>query len=79
MENAHWETVPDEQKHDWCNISDDDIYNKLVDCRISGKGVIQARQLQTLANEFTFPEDKVYSSPHRRTLETLCHMLDTHP
>ena len=42
-------------------------------------GEAEARLLQPLANMFEFPEDKVYCSPLRRAIETLCLMLDNHP
>ena len=32
-----------------------------------------------MINELEFPGDTVYSSPHRRAIETLCEMLQTHP
>ena len=61
------------------DVPDDVIYNQLLDCHLSELGVKQARLLQPIINQFEFPEDKVYTSPLRRTMETLCNMLDSHP
>lgn len=60
-------------------MTDDLIYHQLLDAHLTELGIEQARAVQPLVNEFRFPENKVYCSPRRRTMETLCHALDTHP
>ena len=55
------------------------IYNQLLDTHLTDEGVQQARLVQPLLNEFRFPENIVYCSPRRRTMETLCNALDSHP
>ena len=60
-------------------LTDEIIYEKLFDCHLAEQGVSQARLLQPLANQFEFPNNVVYSSPLRRTVETLCNALDSHP
>lgn len=76
-ENVHW-MENDQNDTGMSSLTDDIIYNKLFDCHLSEIGIQQAKNLQPLANQFEFPGNKVYCSPHRRTLETLCNMLDTH-
>ena len=46
---------------------------------LSPAGEEQARLLQPLLNMFTFPGDKVYCTPLRRTLQTLKIGLANHP
>ena len=60
-------------------MTDDVIYNLLQDCHLTDKGIEQARLLQSVANILKFADDVVYVSPHRRTIETLCYMLETYP
>ena len=60
-------------------LTDEIIYTRMLDAQLSDLGVQQSKELQPLANEFQFPEDTVYCSPHRRTVYTLCHMLMSHP
>ena len=59
-------------------LTDDLIYTKILDAQLSELGVQQSCDLQPLVNEFEFPENTVYCSPHRSTIYTLCNMLATH-
>ena len=73
MENMYYESIRDGTENDEL------IYGTLRDCHLSDLGVQQAKYLQPIVNMLEFAEDCVYCSPHRRTMETLCYMLDTHP
>lgn len=49
----------------------------LVDCRLSQKGIEQARKKQRDINKLKI--EKVYTSPYYRTLETATYCLENHP
>ena len=61
------------------NSEFDDQVKITLDAELSDLGVEQASLLQSLMNTFTFPMNKVYCSPLRRTIQTLCNALASHP
>ena len=79
FENAINDKTPGIQKYPYKKLRDNLIYTKLLDARLTKKGIKQACDLQAMASEFMFPEDTVYCSPQRRAIQTLCYMLAMHP
>ena len=78
-----------EKKHAELKVNDREAYRskrikefmqqrELLDTYLSDEGILEAKAQQSLINSFKINK-VVLVSPHRRTIQTAVHMLDTHP